>query len=137
MPIIKEQTAFDCELSSVKVRAIRRQGDGPTPTGKIGDGAKTYTTEDVSLATGGPGFTDQGAIYKGWSIGAKIMKDLVDDLGGYVNCGSINLIRNRNFSTNGNGWKERNLTTGLLGASIGIGDREEERDPGPSCSQYI
>ena len=73
----------------MEVRAVGRCGDAPRPGHKIEGAAKIHTTEEVSSAAIRPRFRDQSATSETGFVGAEVVKNLVDDLNGYVNCGPI------------------------------------------------
>jgi hypothetical protein len=68
----------------VMVWAVRCGAEGLAPTRKSREVIETHVIEDVSRATGGPRFTDQGTIPEGWCVSDEIEEDFVDDLNGYV-----------------------------------------------------
>lgn len=87
-------TVADDKFSSVEVWAIWCCGDGFGPVHKVRNVPEINMTECVSSAAGGPGFRDQCAASETGPVGAEVIEDLVDDLGGYVNSVSIALVRN-------------------------------------------
>ena len=79
----------DRKFASVEMWPVRCCGDGIGPFHQVGGAFESNTTEYVSSAAGGPRFRDQGATLEPGFVRAEVIKDFVNDLGGYVNSDSI------------------------------------------------
>lgn len=106
------------------MRAVGRRGDGSLPCPETRSGVSpNHLIKEVSPAAGGPRFADQSTIPEAAFIGAETIKDLVNDLHGYVNLAPTNLGRTDSFSNGESCRNRRNLTIESPGVSIGVGDR--------------
>ena len=113
----------DRKFPGIEVRSVGCRGDGslPRPAEIRKDVVQNHTIEDISPATGGPRFADQGAIPETALISVEIINDLVNDLRGYVDRAPVDLGGSNNFRTDRNCRKRRNLTIGSPRTSIGVG----------------
>lgn len=71
--------------------AVRCCGDGIGPFEEVSGACENNATEHVPSTAGSPEFGNQGATSERRFVGAKIIKDFINDLGGYVNGTSIAL----------------------------------------------